>query len=304
MDYGHASRWCGPTVCAGGRRCAAHQVARAAAWGPGMGVRQRRAVAGPGAIRRDRSVRCSVDDATDRNAGLLRGAGPVPFRHTLFATACPAEARAAHQRPNEALQLTEPRRRPLHKSISCNIICYMKRDSKLSGVLHILLHMAEVDEPVTSDTLAKAMHTNPVVIRRILAGLRKRGFVQSEKGHGGGWQLSCDLNTVTLRDIYVALGSPTLLAIGNRTETPSCLVEQAVNTVMNQAFRDAEALLLARFSEVTLAEFSHQLYLHRQERTFCRGHDETRRGRVRQGTNEQEAVQLTTKSDEQPDRNA
>jgi DNA-binding IscR family transcriptional regulator len=175
----------------------------------------------------------------------------------------------------------------------------MIRDSKLSGILHILLHMAEVDEPVTSDTLAKAIHTNPVVIRRILAGLRKRGFVQSEKGHGGGWQLSCDLNTVTLRDIYLALGSPTLLAIGNRTETPNCLVEQAVNTVMNQALRDAEALLLARFSEVTLAELSHQLHHRLQDRTLSGGHAETRRSCVIHGTNEQEAVQPSTKSDEQ-----
>jgi len=135
----------------------------------------------------------------------------------------------------------------------------MIRDSKLSGVLHILLHMAEVEGPVTSDTLAKVMHTNPVVIRTILAGLRKRGFVNSEKGHGGGWQLSCDFNTVTLHDMYVALGSPVLLAIGNRTEASGCLVEQAVNTVLNQTFREAEALLLARFSEVTLAELRHQL---------------------------------------------
>jgi DNA-binding IscR family transcriptional regulator len=180
----------------------------------------------------------------------------------------------------------------------------MKRDSKLSGVLHVLLHMAEADGPVTSDTMAKVMHTNPVVIRRILAGLRKQGLVKSEKGHGGGWQLSCDFNTVTLRDIYIALGAPTMLAIGNRTESPGCLVEQAVNTVMNQAFHDAEALLLARFSEVTLAELSQQLHHRLQDRTFCRGHDETRRSGARQATTEQEAVQLTTKSDEQPHRSA
>lgn len=180
----------------------------------------------------------------------------------------------------------------------------MKRDSKLSGVLHILLHMAEADAPVTSDRLAKAMHTNPVVIRRILAGLRKRGFVTSEKGHGGGWRLSCDPNSVTLRDIYAALGSPAMLAIGNRTESPGCLVEQAVNTVMNQAFRDAEALLLARFGEVTLAELSQQLQLGRQERTFCHGHDQTRRDGVGHGGTKQEPVRLTTNSGEQPDRNA
>jgi hypothetical protein len=39
-----------------------------------------------------------------------------------------------------------------------------------------------------------------------------------------------------LRDIYTALGCPSLLAIGNRTEAPDCLVEQAVNAALDQAF--------------------------------------------------------------------
>ena len=129
----------------------------------------------------------------------------------------------------------------------------MRRDGRLSGVLHILLHMAEHKKPLTSERLAKAVDTHPVVIRRIMAGLRDRGYVQSEKGHGGGWTLTCDLSEVTLRDIHVALGSPSLLAIGNRTETPGCLIEQAVNATLHQAFESAEALLLARFGDVTLA---------------------------------------------------
>lgn len=132
----------------------------------------------------------------------------------------------------------------------------MKRDSRLSGVLHVLLHMAEYDGPVTSEVLAKAMNTNPVVIRRIMAGLRDRGYVRSEKGHGGGWRLARDLKKITLRDIYDALDGPSLLAIGNRTEAPGCLVEKAVNAALNQAFHDAEALLLSRFDQVTLAMLS------------------------------------------------
>jgi Rrf2 family protein len=132
----------------------------------------------------------------------------------------------------------------------------MKRDSRLSGVLHVLLHMAEQSGPATSETLAKAMSTNPVVIRRIMAGLREQGYVRSEKGHGGGWTLARDLAEITLRDIYDALGRPSLLAMGNRTETPGCLVEQAVNTALDKAFHDAEALLLARLGEVTLAALS------------------------------------------------
>ncbi|MGD9920400.1 MAG: Rrf2 family transcriptional regulator [Pseudorhodoplanes sp.] len=132
----------------------------------------------------------------------------------------------------------------------------MRYDSRLSGVLHVLLHMAELDEPATSETLAKAMCTNPVVVRRIMAGLREKGFVRSEKGHGGGWTLACDLSKVTLRDIYNALGCPSLLAIGNRSESPQCLVEQAVNASLNQAYRDAETLLLSRLEAVTLAALS------------------------------------------------
>ncbi len=132
----------------------------------------------------------------------------------------------------------------------------MKRDSRLSGVLHVLLHMAEVDGPVTSETMAEAMQTNPVVIRRIMAGLRDAGFVRSEKGHGGGWTIVRDLASITLRDVYAALGEPELFAMGNRTEAPGCLVEQAVNGALNDAFEDAEALLLDRLNAVTLAELN------------------------------------------------
>src|SRR5688572_33129661 len=109
----------------------------------------------------------------------------------------------------------------------------MKRDSRLSGVLHVLLHMAGQRGPVTSEVLAKAMDTNPVVIRRIMAGLRDRGYVRSEKGHGGGWTLAKGLSEITLRDIYTALDCPPLLALGHRTESPHCVIERAVNTVLD-----------------------------------------------------------------------
>ena len=140
---------------------------------------------------------------------------------------------------------------PLHNNKS-----YMRRDSRLSGVLHVLLHMAEQDGPVTAEALAGAMQTNPVVVRRVMAGLRERGYVRSTKGHGGGWEIGCDLAAVTLRDIYEALGEPTLLAMSHRAEAPGCLVEQAVNAALGAAFEEAEALLLARFGEVTLARLS------------------------------------------------
>jgi DNA-binding IscR family transcriptional regulator len=132
----------------------------------------------------------------------------------------------------------------------------MNRDSRLSMILHALLHMAEEDRPVTSEALAHCMGSNGPVVRRTMAGLREMGLVRSEKGHGGGWRLSRDLAAVTLRDVYDALGAPSVFALANRHENPSCLVEQAVNAALADAFHDAEALLVQRLGDVTLAALS------------------------------------------------
>jgi Rrf2 family protein len=142
----------------------------------------------------------------------------------------------------------------------------MKKDSRLSSVLHVLLHMAEADGPATSEALAAAMHTNPVVLRRLMAGLRYAGFVASEKGHGGGWVLSAPLDRITLRDVHEALGAPTLLSVGHRTENPQCLVEQAVNAALQDTYRQAEELLLARLGEVTLGALSRDFHQRLQAR--------------------------------------
>jgi Rrf2 family protein len=130
----------------------------------------------------------------------------------------------------------------------------MKKSTTFSDMLHVLLHLAHSTEPATSMSLAKAMRTNPVVVRRTMAGLRKQGLVISEKGHGGGWQLSCNLKKVTLFDVYKAVGSPTMLAIGNRMDSPDCLIEKAVNIATNDAFTEAEKTLIKKLRKTTLLE--------------------------------------------------
>jgi DNA-binding IscR family transcriptional regulator len=144
----------------------------------------------------------------------------------------------------------------------------------MSGVLHVLLHLAEHREPVTSEALSRMMRTNPVVIRRIMAGLRAEGYVRSENGHGGGWSIARDLAGITLYDVYEGIGSPRLFAIGNRTEAPDCAVEQAVNDALDGSLRDAEAILLTSFRAITLANLSAAFHQRLARRTgLLQGHD-------------------------------
>lgn len=132
----------------------------------------------------------------------------------------------------------------------------MNKDTRLSDVLHVLLHLDHVDEPLTSEVLARTMGTNPAVFRRTMAGLREAGIVSSGRGHGGGWMLERPLNTVSLLDVYAALGNPNLFAMGNRSAHAACKVERSVNSALAQTMSEAEALFLSRFAQITLDQLA------------------------------------------------
>lgn len=132
----------------------------------------------------------------------------------------------------------------------------MRGDSRLSRMLHVLIHLGRRKEAATSELIAKMLNTNPVVVRRTMAGLRERGYVQSEKGHGGGWTLSKRLDEITLLDVYEALEKPELFCLVSASDHPGCLVELAVNEALEDARREAEALMLSRFATLRLSDIA------------------------------------------------
>ncbi|MGY4816532.1 Rrf2 family transcriptional regulator [Pseudomonas chlororaphis subsp. piscium] len=138
----------------------------------------------------------------------------------------------------------------------------MRNDTRLSRMLHVLIHMDRHDSPATSETIAQMLGTNPVVVRRTMALLKEQGYVRSEKGHRGGWSLARALSDMTLLDIHQALGSSSIFAIGLSTDHPQCLVEQAVNTALSEVFDAAQALLVERLGKITLAQLAEDFEEH------------------------------------------
>ncbi|WP_312806753.1 Rrf2 family transcriptional regulator [Agrobacterium cavarae] len=136
----------------------------------------------------------------------------------------------------------------------------MRQDTRLSRVLHVLIHMEKHEKPATSDAIAAMLQTNPVVVRRTMAGLRDAGYVTSEKGHGGGWVLARPLAEITLLDIHKALGNPEMFSIGLSGDNPACVIEQSVNVALADAMTEAQALLLDRFGKITLADLASESF--------------------------------------------
>ncbi|MBK4217457.1 Rrf2 family transcriptional regulator [Paracoccus caeni] len=132
----------------------------------------------------------------------------------------------------------------------------MRFDTRLSRLLHVLLHMEGRDQPLTSEDIAVMLGSNAVVVRRIMAGLREAGYVSAERGHGGGWKLARPLDQMTLLDVYKSLGEPELFAFGLSDPSPRCLVERSVNATMSAAIAEATETLLARFAQTRLSEIA------------------------------------------------
>lgn len=128
----------------------------------------------------------------------------------------------------------------------------MKKDSRLSRVLHILAHLDINEGSMTSSQIAEMLSTNPVVVRRIMGVIREFGYVRSVKGKNGGWSLAKPLNEITLLDIYKVFGESSLFTIGLTDEHTDCLIEKSINFELQSVMKDAEDLMLTRFSEITL----------------------------------------------------
>jgi DNA-binding IscR family transcriptional regulator len=139
----------------------------------------------------------------------------------------------------------------------------MPRSTRFSVALHVLAHLVDAREPLTSEQLAGCVGTNPVVVRRTLAGLREAGLVASARGAGGGWSLARAAARITLRDVHAALGERLLQGIDvagpGGARGAGCRVQRAVAGTLDAFLDDAEALLAERLGRITLAALAERV---------------------------------------------
>lgn len=125
----------------------------------------------------------------------------------------------------------------------------MAANLRFSTAIEALVLMATEPEKFhTSQALAGALATNPVVIRRLLSALSQAELVASVKGPAGGTRLARSPKQITLRDIYRALGTGDLLHRSKHEKPETKDLKKAVQNV----FRKAEKCLESELDSTTL----------------------------------------------------
>jgi Rrf2 family protein len=130
----------------------------------------------------------------------------------------------------------------------------MNSNQQFAIACHILAVLAAYpDRCVTSEIIAESVDTNPVFIRRIMAQLRQRRFVDSRPGTSGGWRLLRPAPQISLREVYLATNHESALAL-HRHPNLDCPIGGNIQVVLGSIFSDAQTALEATLDRFSVAD--------------------------------------------------
>jgi Rrf2 family protein len=129
-------------------------------------------------------------------------------------------------------------------------------NSEFTIAVHSLALLAyKPDHMATSDMIAHNVCTHPARVRKVMAMLRKQGYVGAKEGIGGGFILNCDPSQVTLGEIYqlTSLGSVKPGWCSGDVEQ-DCMIACNMASVMDGIFSAAERQMIEYFNQWTIQD--------------------------------------------------
>ena len=93
--------------------------------------------------------------------------------------------------------------------------------AKVDYGVRAMLTLAELGEPVTSETLASAQRLPLRFLAAILVDLRRAGLVLNQRGLAGGYSLARPAHEISVADVIRALNGPLAEIRGQRPEAAS-----------------------------------------------------------------------------------
>lgn len=135
-------------------------------------------------------------------------------------------------------------------------------NSAFCVAVHALVYLHHRGELVSSEELARNICTNPARVRKVMAGLKKAGLVETREGSEGGYRFAGEPESLTLDRVAAAVDARFVAArwrSGN-VDQP-CLVASGMADVMDGLLGELDDRCRAYLSTVTLAEMDRRLKL-------------------------------------------
>jgi Rrf2 family protein len=108
--------------------------------------------------------------------------------------------------------------------------------------------------PVCSALVAASVHTNPVVIRRLMSELERARLVRSVAGRSGGFELNRDPGEITLADVYFAVEDESVFRMHKTNPQSNCPVATQLGKVLSGPLKAAECALHSSLARTSLRD--------------------------------------------------
>lgn len=129
-------------------------------------------------------------------------------------------------------------------------------NTRFATIVHILTLLADnKGQWLNSDWIASSININPVIVRKELALLQTKGWVESRKGKEGGSTLNIASEKINLGDIYLLVKNSNVLGKKNTHTNPNCSIGNSINDKLEDLFVETEDLVLNKLKNRTLADF-------------------------------------------------
>ncbi|MBA3830299.1 MAG: Rrf2 family transcriptional regulator [Chthoniobacterales bacterium] len=127
-------------------------------------------------------------------------------------------------------------------------------NQQFTFAVHILTALAFAGEKMDSQRLAASVNTNPVVIRRLLIGLRRAHLIETCAGKHGGTRLSKKPAQISLLQVYDAVQPRPVIAINKRKVLRHCRVSCKMREIMSGVAAGTEEAVRQHLREITLQQ--------------------------------------------------
>ena len=127
--------------------------------------------------------------------------------------------------------------------------------------VHALVYLNHKAKVLSSEELAENICTNPARVRKVMAKLKKAGFVKTMEGSEGGYLFDQDADRVTLDQIAQALEIRFVDTAWKSGDTDmKCLVASGMAGLMDEIFDDLNEQCRKRLKEITIGTLDHRIF--------------------------------------------
>lgn len=133
-------------------------------------------------------------------------------------------------------------------------------NSAFCVALHALVYLNRRGGLVSSGELAQSACTNPARIRKVMAGLKRAGLVETQAGSEGGYRFAGEPESLTLDRVAEAVDARFVAAHwrSGSVDQP-CLVASGMADVMDGLLDELDGRCRSYLSTISLAEIDRRL---------------------------------------------